>query len=83
MGVIRKRPDAIEICKYTLKDDDNQWRQREIKKIQCISTFTKRFISHSIAHKHMLDYNSVQYRELEDIYSPYDNFNAVDKLYTQ
>jgi len=82
MEVLRKRPDAIEVCNDTLKDDDSQWRQTLIQKIQCIPTFMKRFLSHSIVRKQMQECNPAQYKELDKIYSPYDNFHAAAKFYT-
>ena len=82
MEVLRKRPDAIEVCNDTLKDDDIQWRQTVIQKIQCIPTFMKRFLSQSIVHNQMPECSPAQYKEMDEIYDPWDSFHAAAKFYT-
>ena len=82
MEVLRKRPDAIDLCNETLKDDDSQWRQSVIQKIQCIPTFMKRFLSYSSAQTQLQECNPTQHKEMEETYSPFDNFPAVGTLYT-
>ena len=46
------------------------------------TSFHETIFSHSIVHKQMPDCNPAQHKEVEDIYSPYDDFHAAAKLYT-
>lgn len=82
--VLRKRPNAVKRCNVNLLDDDSQWRQSVIKAVSCIPTFMRRFELNAYLQKLSLpECNQDQYRKIEDMYAPYDNFETASKLYIE
>ena len=79
MEVLRKRSDAVEGCNSTLLDDNNRWRESLIEQIQCVPTFMRRFVP--VLSDLWPKCSPNQLQKLEDIYSPYDDFDAAGKHY--
>ena len=79
LEVLRKRADAVEACDDTLIDDDQQWREKLAKKIKCVPPYMERFFPEDLDMSQKC--NSDQLLIAHDVYSPYNDFEAVAKDY--
>ena len=79
LEVLRKREDAVEACNDSLIDDDQQWRESVVEKIQCVPPYMERFFPEAsdVSQK----CNPDQLLIADDVYSPYDDFEAGAKEY--
>ena len=82
--VLRKRPDAAKKCNDKLLDEDRQWRLSVAEEIRCIPAFMGRFLLNSNTERHLQNLppcNLLQYRQIYENYSNFDNFEAAAQLY--
>ena len=82
--VLKKRPDAVNSCDETLKDEDNFWINKAIKIIGCTPTFLKRFRWNSTLSGQTdtpLDCKKDHYYLYKNQYGAKYHFDNVSKLY--
>ena len=81
VDIVTKRPDAINKCNRDLIDDDSKWRNVVIEQNQCVPVYMKRFIQNSTKRNQFSECNFKQHRQVQNEYSPFNDFEAAGKLF--